>query len=165
MEEEKTRREVQVKHALRAERDSRDDRKRNRDATSVYTHIYIYITARTASIFGRSLDYHPITIPILKQASEKRLPEWKFPQFRFRSPQSSSSIIKNPLFTLFTLHRTERERDFCHGGAEISREGEEVREEEEKEWREREKEGRDPQSIYETRASHWIYLDPISHPS
>lgn len=41
MEEEKTRREVQVKHALRAERDSRDDRKRNRDATSVYTHIYI----------------------------------------------------------------------------------------------------------------------------
>lgn len=109
MEEEKTRREVQVKHALRAERDSRDDRKRNRDATSVYTHIYI--TARTASIFGRSLDYHPITIPILKQASEKRLPEWKFPQFRFRSPQSSSSIIKNPLFTLFTLHRTERERE------------------------------------------------------
>lgn len=104
MEEEKTRREVQVKHALRAERDSRDDRKRNRDATSVYTHIYN--CTRTASIFGRSLDYHPITIPILKQASEKRLPEWKFPQFRFRSPQSSSSIIKNPLFTLFTLRET-----------------------------------------------------------
>lgn len=55
MEEEKTRREVQVKHALRAERDSRDDRKRNRDATSVYTHIYIYITAHVPLPFSAAL--------------------------------------------------------------------------------------------------------------
>lgn len=164
MEEEKTRREVQVKHALRAERDSRDDRKRNRDATSVYTHIYIYNCTRTASIFGRSLDYHPITIPILKQRVKSDFQSGNFHSFAFVPPKAAHRSSKI-LSSLSSLSIGQRERDFCHGGAEISREGEEVREEEEKEWREREKEGRDPQSIYETRASHWIYLDPISHPS
>lgn len=108
MEEEKTRREVQVKHALRAERDSRDDRKRNRDATSVYTHIYN--CTRTASIFGRSLDYHPITIPILKQRVKSDFQSGNFHSFAFVPPKAAHRSSKI-LSSLSSLSIGQRERE------------------------------------------------------
>lgn len=113
MEEEKTRREVQVKHALRAERDSRDDRKRNRDATSVYTHIYIYNCTRTASIFGRSLDYHPITIPILKQRVKSDFQSGNFHSFAFVPPKAAhrSSKILSSLSSLWERLLPRRSRN------------------------------------------------------
>lgn len=73
-----------------------------------------------------------------------------FHSFAFVPPKAAHRSSKI-LSSLSSLSIGQRERDFCHGGAEISREGEEVREEEEKEWREREKEGRDPQGAINLR--------------
>lgn len=76
----------------------------------VYTHIYIYITARTASIFGRSLDYHPITIPILKQRVKSDFQSGNFHSFAFVPPKAAHRSSKI-LSSLSSLSIGQRERE------------------------------------------------------